>query len=396
MIKTDNAIPTQNTLLNIIDYKNETSLIYKNNKTNKNTLNNCTDYKKLSYLCKSLNNGILKKTELIENGQYPVVNSGREYYGYYSKYNNEGDTFCIASRGNAGFITYMKDKFWAGGLCYPYKSKDNKLILTKFIYYYLKNKEKYIMTTLVSKGSIPAINKSDVDKILIPVPPLSIQQHIICILDKFTKLEAELKAELKARKKQYVYYAKKIFNFKKTNSYKLVNICNNITTGRLNANAMTEDGQYPFFTCGSEIFKINTYAFNTTAILLAGNGNIGDVKFYSGKFNAYQRTYVISDFNDFVIDKYIYYYIKLHFKEYINKFIKKSVLSYITLPMLQNFQIYVPSLAEQQRVVDILDKFDALCNDLTSGLPAEIAARRKQYEYYRNKLLTFPEKKTIA
>lgn len=78
MIKTDNAIPTQNTLLDIIDYKNKTSLIYKNNKINKNTLNNCTDYKKLSYLCKSLNNGILKKTELIENGQYPVVNSGRE------------------------------------------------------------------------------------------------------------------------------------------------------------------------------------------------------------------------------------------------------------------------------------------------------------------------------
>ena len=64
--------------------------------------------------------------------------------------------------------------------------------------------------------------------------------------------------------------------------------------------------------------------------------------------------------------------------------------------MLQNFQIPVPSLSEQQRIVDILDKFDALCNDLTSGLPAEIAARRKQYEYYRNKLLTFPEKKAIA
>lgn len=171
------------------------------------------EFKHLSELCVSLPKCILKTTELVEGGKYPVVNSGREYYGYYSDYNNEGDAICIASRGNAGYITYMKDKFWAGGLCYPYRSKNKKIISTKFIYYYLKFKENEIMTTLVSKGGVPALNKADVDQVLVAVPPLPVQTEIVSILDKFTTLEAELEAELEARKKQYEYYRDLLLTF---------------------------------------------------------------------------------------------------------------------------------------------------------------------------------------
>ncbi|HPS55196.1 MAG TPA: restriction endonuclease subunit S, partial [Sedimentisphaerales bacterium] len=162
------------------------------------------EYMALGDVCNSLKKGTLKQGELQIDGIHPVINSGREWYGFYRSYNNEANAFVMAARGEyAGFITYINTKFWAGGLCYPYRSKNEDYILTKFMFYYLKNTEKTIMDVLVARGSIPAINKSDVDKIQIPIPPLAIQQEIVTILDKFTKLQAELQAELQARKKQY-------------------------------------------------------------------------------------------------------------------------------------------------------------------------------------------------
>ena len=154
---------------------------------------------------------------------------------------------------------------------------------------------------------------------------------------------------------------------------------------------MVENGKYPFFTCDANPYKIDTYAFDTTAILISGNGSqIGHLNFYSGKFNAYQRTYVLYDFFK-VSPRYLFLYLKSYVREYILKYAKKGSVPYITLPMLQNFLVPVPPLEEQERIVAILDRFDALCNDLASGLPVEIEARKKQYEYYRDKLLTFKE-----
>lgn len=164
-----------------------------------------------------------------------------------------------------------------------------------------------------------------------------------------------------------------------------------IRTGKLNANAMVEDGQYPFFTCDANPYKIDTYAFDTEAILISGNGSqVGHLNYYKGKFNAYQRTYVLSDFLADVDVMYLWFYMKTFLKQHILKNCKKGSIPYITLPMLQDFIIPVPSLAEQERIVAILDKFDALVNDISDGLPAEINARRQQYEYYRDKLLSFP------
>jgi len=171
---------------------------------------NGVEWKKLGEVTIPLKKGTLKLTDLIPNGKYPVINSGREWYGRYNSYNNEGNAITIAARGNAGYINYINEKFWAGGLCYPYRSKDENLILTKYIFYALKAHEKIIMQTLVSRGSIPALNKTDIDNFPIPLPPLPIQEEIVKILDTFTELEAELEVELEARKKQYEYYRNKL------------------------------------------------------------------------------------------------------------------------------------------------------------------------------------------
>ncbi|MGN8428037.1 restriction endonuclease subunit S [Helicobacter pylori] len=179
-------------------------------------------FRKLGEVCESTNKKTLKISEVSEvknKGMYPVINSGRDLYGYYHDFNNDGENITIASRGEyAGFINYFNEKFFAGGLCYPYKVKDTNELLTKFLYFYLKTNEIQIMENLVFRGSIPALNKADIETLTIPIPPLEIQQEIVKILDQFsaltTDLQAGIPAEIKARKKQYEYYREKLLTFK--------------------------------------------------------------------------------------------------------------------------------------------------------------------------------------
>lgn len=160
---------------------------------------------------------------------------------------------------------------------------------------------------------------------------------------------------------------------------RLGELCNTITTGKLNANAMVENGEYPFYTCDATPFRIDTYAFDEEAILISGNGSqVGHVNYYKGKFNAYQRTYVLYDFKEINV-KYLLHYLKGYLRNYIIVHSKKGSIPYITLPMLKEFKFPVPPLKVQCEIVRILDKFTLLT--------AELTARRKQYEYYRKYLL---------
>jgi type I restriction enzyme S subunit len=150
---------------------------------------------------------------------------------------------------------------------------------------------------------------------------------------------------------------------------------------------MVENGKYPFFTCDANPYRINEYAFDTTAIIISGNGSqVGHINFYQGKFNAYQRTYVLSEFNNIDV-KYLLHYLKGNLKNYIILHSKKGSVPYITMPMLKNFSVPVPPLPVQQEIVRILDNF----TELTAELKAEIEARKKQYEYYRDWLLSQEE-----
>ena len=169
-------------------------------------------------------------------------------------------------------------------------------------------------------------------------------------------------------------------------------VVNTIKTGKLNANAMVEGGEYPFFTCDAKPFKIDTYAFDTEAIIVSGNGSqVGHINYYKGKFNAYQRTYVLADCSTAISMGFLLTYLKAYLRAYIMQHSKKGSVPYITMPMLESFRIPIPSSEEQARIVAILDKFDALTNSITEGLPREIELRQKQYEHYRDLLLSFPK-----
>lgn len=154
-----------------------------------------------------------------------------------------------------------------------------------------------------------------------------------------------------------------------------------------------DEGLYPFFVRSQEPRRKNEYEFDETAIITAGDGvGVGKVLHYvEGKYALHQRAYRIYINTPDVFPKYYFHYMRAMFLPYIQQNMFQGSVASIRRPMLNKFPVPIPPIIVQQRIVDILDRFDALCNDLTSGLPAEIAARQKQYEYYRDKLLTFKE-----
>lgn len=171
-----------------------------------------------------------------------------------------------------------------------------------------------------------------------------------------------------------------------------------IGTGSSNTNEGLDNGKYPFFVRSQELRWKNEYEFDETAIITAGDGvGVGKVFHYvCGKYALHQRAYRIHIVSEKVLPKYFYYYMRATFLPYIEKTMFEGSVPSIRRPMLLAFPVPVPTLEEQKRIVSILDRFDALCNDISNGIPAEITARQKQYEYYRDKLLTFKEINHVA
>lgn len=380
------------------------------------------EYKELGIVCETLKKGTLKTTELKKDGQYPVINSGRDFYGFYDNYNNVGNAFTLAARGEyAGFVSFFDKEFWAGGLCYPYRSKDESKLLTKYVYYYLKSKEKNIMETLVSRGSIPAINKSDIDKIMLPIPKSEVQFEIVKILDALTTLSAELLKEQESRKKQYQYYIDDFFSLdnKKELTGKIFTLedLGTIIRGKrfVHADAVTEDGipaihygeLYTHYGISAtetksqirkDIPKKLRYAQNGDVIIVgAGENNIdiGIGVAWLGDYEVavHDACYTFHP-NEKILPEYVSFYLRSNmYHQQIKKYVSEGKICAISAQGIGKAKIYVPSIEEQKKVINSLSVFDKLANDTICGIPAEINAREKQYQYYRDELLNFKRKK---
>ena len=166
-----------------------------------------------------------------------------------------------------------------------------------------------------------------------------------------------------------------------------------ISTGNSNTNEAVEDGKYPFFVRSQEPLRKNDFEYDEAAIITAGDGvGVGKVYHYiEGKYALHQRAYRIHINTSEVVPKYYFHYMKAKFLPYIQKTMFQGSVASIRRPMLNAFPVPVPPLDVQNRIVNVLDNFEKICSDLNIGLPAEIEARQKQYEYYRDKLLTFAE-----
>ena len=243
------------------------------------------------------------------------------------------------------------------------------------------------------------LTKSQWEKLTIPIPPLPIQEEIVSILDKFSQLksqlEAELEAELEARKKQYEYYRNKLLtpvevngkwymNDKECEWKKLGEVCENIASGK--NNNRVENGKFPVYGSTGIIGHTDFFSYSEECLLVARVGaNAGFVHKANGKYDVSDNTLIIKPKSAYNISFAYFQLLSFDF----NKIAVGGGQPLITAGQLKKYPIPIPPLSEQERIVSILDRFDALVNDISVGLPAEIEARRKQYEYYRGKLLTF-------
>ena len=377
------------------------------------------EYKTVGEIANISRGKVMSKDYLRDNiGDYPVYSSQTENdgkLGSISTYMVDGDYLTWTTDGaNAGTVFFRSGKFSITNVCGLIDVTD-KNVLIRFLYYALfKEAPNHVNAGMGN----PKLMSNVMSKIKFPVPPLEVQREIVHILDSFTLLTAELAAELAARQKQYEFYRDKWLAFNETvPRVKLSDIAIEMYRGNgIKREQVTTEGipcvrygeiytsyNVLFSECKShtDLASINNPKyFEYGDVLFAITGeSIEDIS----KSIAYMGNEKCLAGGDIVVMKhnqdprYVAY--ALSTKDAIKQKGMgkvKSKVVHSSVPSLKNIEIPLPSMEVQKQIADRLDSYRLLCNDITSGLPAEIEARRKQYEYYRDKLLTFKELKKEA
>lgn len=260
----------------------------------------------------------------------------------------------------------------------------------RFLYYYCFKLDEYCKSNL-NQGNFASVDMGKFSKFKFPLPPLPIQQEIVRILDTFTNLTAELtnklNAELTARRKQYEYYRDELLTFgEDVPRMTLRDISVSVSSGK--NKEKEQEGMYPVYGSTGVIGRTNTAKYSKEQILVARVGaNAGFVHKANGTYDVSDNT-IIVELKDNYNLQYVYYILQ---KMNLRKYAKGGGQPLVTAGELKKIEIPIPDINEQDRVVSILDKFTGISTSFDSGLPAEIAARQKQYEYYRERLLSFKE-----
>lgn len=339
-----------------------------------------------------------------DKGDIPVYGTGG-IMTFIDRAAFEKPSVLIPRKGSIDKLYYVDVPFWTVDTIF-YTDINTDIIEPKFVFYYLQAQH---LERLNTAGGVPSLTQAVLNSVKIPLPPLPVQREIVRILDNFTELTAELTAELSARKKQYEYYRVKLLSFGDNVHYKKLGDLAKIGDGLHGTPEYKQDGEY-YFINGNNLNnrKIEFYAntkkvdndsyikhgieFSSKAtIFMSINGTIGNVSVYDNERIVLGKS--VAYFNiiaDGLSNRFLFYLLQTNFsKIYYESKLTGSTIKNLGLKSLREYIIPVPPLEVQARIVAILDRFDALCNDLSSGLPAEIAARRQQYEYYRDQLLSF-------
>ena len=363
----------------------------------------------------------LKPIDIIP-GVYPIVTASKSEVGSHADWNFGPVSVTVTSHGAyAGHVNYWPTPIWLANNVYLLSPTVN--LNKKFLYFFLKSNELKIQG-LAKGGGVPYFNTRDLAPLLIPIPcpdnpqkSLEIQAEIVRILDTFTELTAELAAELAARKKQYNYYRDQLLSFEEgAVEWKTLGDEEffEVTSGGTPSTGKPEywdNGNIPWLkseSCNNEpVYSAKNFITElglkkssakllqkeTTLIALVG-ATIFKIAFLEFPAATNQNIASIKSKNSEVIsDKFVFYFLTSLYEK-----LKSEMRSYgmLNLSTLRQFKIPVPSPEEQTRIVAILDKFDALTNSLTEGLPREIELRQKQYEYYRDLLLSFPKQAEVT
>lgn len=278
-------------------------------------------------------------------------------------------------------------------------------ILPEFLYYLLSSDNFFAYNMQHAKGAkMPRGDKEAILDYRIPVPPLEAQQEIVRILGQFTELQAELEAELQARQRQYDYYLRFLLSFADNEAdWKILGDIGNVSMcKRVFKSETSSTGDVPFYKIGTfggepdayitqEVYEAyrHRYPFPKQGdVLISAAGTIGRAIPYNGEPAYFQDSNIVWIDNDesTVLNSYLRYWYQV-----VEWATDGGTIQRLYNSNIKRARIAVPPISQQHRIVEVLNKFDALVNDLNVGLPAEIAARRKQYEYYREKLLIFKE-----
>lgn len=257
----------------------------------------------------------------------------------------------------------------------------NDLMNARFLTYYFRTLRFAGHGTIVKSITNKRLMDTEV-----PVPPMEIQEAIVEILDKFTNLEAELEAELEARTLQYEYYRDSLFEALDCPRVPLDSFAK-IKNGKTYKDFGA--GNIPVYGSGGVMTYVDRSSYDRPTVLIPRKGSLGNLFYLEEPFWNVDTIFYTEIDEEQVIPKFLYYFLKTAHLEDLNT---AGGVPSLTQKVLNKVLIPVPSLEEQQRIVDILDRFDALTTSLSEGLPAELAARRSQYEYYRDQLLSFPRK----
>ncbi len=273
---------------------------------------------------------------------------------------------------------------------------DQEVADPKYLAYQFRSRHLQSQILSASNGITRfGLTKPKWESLLIQLPPLQVQREIVTILNIFAKLEVELGTELENRILQMQHYARamtEIFSNDELTTKTLSEFAE-IGTGSRNSQDAIEGAEYPFYVRSQTPFSIDRYEFDEQAVLTAGDGvGVGKVfHFANGKYSLHQRAYRIKPDSSIVDPKFLYYFMKNNFGVYLeSKAVHASVTS-LRRPMFEKFEVTFPSLESQLKIVHFLDLLEAYIGDSKGGIHKELDLRRKQYEYYLNKLLSFKE-----
>ena len=347
---------------------------------------------------------VISKEYLANNlGDYPVYSSQTVNNGEIGKINSfdfDGEFVSWTTDGaNAGTVFYRSGKFSITNVCGLIKIQNNLELNYKFLFYWLSIEAK---NHVYSGMGNPKLMSHQMEKILIPIPPLSVQTEIVKILDALTALTSELTSELTLRRKQYEYYREKLLNIDEMNKViELGDVGPVRMCKRILKNQTASSGDIPFYKIGTFGKKPDAYISNELFqeykqkysypkkgdILISASGTIGRTVIFDGENSYFQDSNIVWIDNDetLVLNQYLYHFYKIA---------KWGIAEGGTIQRLYNdnlkkVKISIPPLKEQQRIVSILDKFETFTNSITEGLPLAIEQSQKRYEYYRELLLSF-------
>lgn len=344
------------------------------------------------------------------DGSIPVIAGGQTPSYYHNEANKYGESVVVAGSGAyAGFVSYWNTPIYVSD---AFSVEPHDILMHKYLFFYLKQNQKKIFETQKGAG-VPHVHGKDIAGFLIPLPPLPIQQEIVRVLDTFTQLQSNLEAELAARQKQYEYYRDSLFGEdvetlqERTNcDIKTIGELGTITRGkRFVRTDIVEEGvpcihygdMYTFY--GLKAEKAHTHITKEKAksmrfakkndVVIVGAGendwDIGVGLVWLGEEDAaiHDACYILEhEQNPMYISHFLrstVYHLQLR------KYVSSGKISSFSAKDLGKILIPIPSLQRQQEIVSILDTFESLITNLKQ----EIEARKKQYEYYREKLLTF-------